>query len=112
MLYGKMEPRFGIRACIGMPGAILKDMGHNFGELRKVNFSPSSGTFRPIRDRRWKAKDVLFPASIGSWGRFPAALILGAVFSNFQDFSDFPWSRWAFCETAPLFFKIKHLLDH
>ena len=37
-------------------------------ELRKINFSQSSDNFRAIRDTRWRAEDMLFPASIWSWG--------------------------------------------
>ena len=44
-------------------------------ELRKPNFSLSSGNFSAIRDTHWKALDMLFSASIGSWGWFAASLL-------------------------------------
>ena len=60
-------------------------------ELRKIDFSQCSGNFIAIRDRRWKARDMLFSASIGSWGRLPTVLELQVIF----------WTNSFFLEILP-----------
>ena len=72
-----------------------------------MHFPQSSGISNAIRVAHWKALSMLFPASIGSLGRFPAVLHPEASFRKNPDFADRTPSRCDFGKTVALAAKIK-----